>query len=238
MIPPDSARQMGWRGVDARQVAKAVASVFHSASLAHGGVLFECDGRVQKIGSERLNVPEPVHEACDRLIERGIHPALDAAKMRQTPFDLFELGAAYESDSHFRAFIDEARAHRISGIYAFPLRDFRGNLYVASGLRQHRLMTELEVRLVHSYCLDALDSLENRASEGASRRQLLTPREKECLVAAGRGQTEKDTARILEISPSTVHAHLESCKRKLSARNKTESIIRAIRLGVVRPEDL
>ena len=67
---------------------------------------------------------------------------------------------------------------------------------------------------------------------------LLSPRERECLIAAARGETEKDTARQFGISPSTVHAHIESCKRKLGVRNKIEAIINAMRRGEIRAEEL
>lgn len=222
---------------DPCSIAKAVGSVFKTAGLSHGGILFEQHGRVAKIGAERYNIPDTLHFSCDRLVFSGRHPAFAAAKSRRTPFDMLALVDDYRSDPQFRDFVDVARAHDIRSIFAFPLRDFSGRLLVASGLRFGREMTELELRLTHTFCLDALDSL---GAPGAQRppAPLLSPRERECLIAAGRGETEKDTARNFGISPSTVHAHIESCKRKLGVKNKIEAIINALRRGEIRTDDL
>jgi len=232
--------QIGHTELDSRTIAKAISGVFKTSGLSHGGILFEHHGRVAKIGVERYNIPGKLHDACDRVVFSGRHPAFAAAKSRRAPFDMLALADDYKKDALFRDFVDEARAHDIRAIFAFPLRDFSGNLFVAAGLRIGRTMTELELRLVHSYCLDALDALDGlteRAGGGHSVRRL-TARERECIIAAARGQTEKDTARTLGISPNTVHAHLESCKRKFGARNKIEAILNAMRRGEFRADDL
>lgn len=219
-------------------IAKAVGGVFKSSGLSHGGILFALEDRVAKIGSERYNIPDSLHAACDRMILSGYHPAFTAAKSRRMPFDILTLGDPYLSDALYCDFVDEALSHDIRSIFAFPLRDFSGRLFVATGLRPGRIMTEIEVRLAHTFCLDALDNLDVPEMKPIQDTALLAPRERECLIAAGRGETEKDTARRLGISPNTVHAHLESCKRKLGAKNKVEAIVSAIRRGVFRADDI
>ncbi len=53
------------------------------------------------------------------------------------------------------------------------------------------------------------------------RRDILTRRERDCLVLSGRGHSEKEVAQRLDISPNTVRVHIENIKRKLGASNKS-----------------
>jgi len=63
------------------------------------------------------------------------------------------------------------------------------------------------------------------------RRNLLTRRERDCLVLTGRGHSEKEVAQELEISPNTVRVHIENIKRKLGAANKTHALILSLIAG-------
>jgi DNA-binding CsgD family transcriptional regulator len=53
----------------------------------------------------------------------------------------------------------------------------------------------------------------------------LTRRERDCLVLTGRGNSEKEVAQKLDISPNTVRVHIENIKRKLGAANKSHALI-------------
>lgn len=57
------------------------------------------------------------------------------------------------------------------------------------------------------------------------RRDVLTKRERDCLVLSGRGLSEKEVAQELDISPNTVRVHIENIKRKLGASNKSHAIV-------------
>lgn len=57
-----------------------------------------------------------------------------------------------------------------------------------------------------------------------SKKDILTNRELDCLIMLAKGQTAKETARELDISPRTVETHLENIKIKFNARNKTEML--------------
>lgn len=63
------------------------------------------------------------------------------------------------------------------------------------------------------------------------RREILTRRERSCLVLSGRGQSEKEVAQNLQISPNTVRVHIENIKRKLGASNKSHALILSLLLG-------
>ncbi|HEX2839824.1 helix-turn-helix transcriptional regulator [Hyphomicrobium sp.] len=63
------------------------------------------------------------------------------------------------------------------------------------------------------------------------RRDLLTRRERDCLVLSGRGHSEKEVAQQLDISPNTVRVHIENIKRKLGAANKSHALILSLLCG-------
>jgi DNA-binding NarL/FixJ family response regulator len=62
---------------------------------------------------------------------------------------------------------------------------------------------------------------------------LLTPREIEVLAALGNGLTNKETARLLGISPHTVKFHIESLFRKLGASSRAAAVARGMRQQIV-----
>ncbi len=68
--------------------------------------------------------------------------------------------------------------------------------------------------------------------------QALSPREREVLVLAGQGMPASEVAALLSITERTVAAHLTSIYGKLSARNKTEAILLALKKGIVLLEEL
>ena len=62
---------------------------------------------------------------------------------------------------------------------------------------------------------------------------LLTPREIEVLAALGNGRTNKETARLLGISPHTVKFHIESLFRKLGVASRAEAVAKGMRQQIV-----
>jgi DNA-binding CsgD family transcriptional regulator len=73
--------------------------------------------------------------------------------------------------------------------------------------------------------------LEEISVSTQKRRDLLTRRERDCLILSGRGHSEKEVAQQLDISPNTVRVHIENIKRKLGAANKSHALILALLTG-------
>lgn len=77
-----------------------------------------------------------------------------------------------------------------------------------------------------------MTALQERATAAVQkRREILTRRERDCLVLSGRGHSEKEVAQKLNISPNTVRVHIENIKRKLGAANKSHALILALLSG-------
>ena len=64
----------------------------------------------------------------------------------------------------------------------------------------------------------------------------LTPRELEVLGLLSQGKTNPAIAEDLVISRATVKVHVERIIRKLGVSDRTQAVVRAIELGLVKPE--
>ena len=62
----------------------------------------------------------------------------------------------------------------------------------------------------------------------------ISPRELEVLQLLAAGQSNKEIARQLDLSPNTVKTHIAKLFEKLEARRRTEAILRARELGMIR----
>lgn len=69
----------------------------------------------------------------------------------------------------------------------------------------------------------------SHATEG-----LLTPREEEVLKLIADGAATPEVAAALYISTKTVRHHLSSIYDKLESRDRTQAVIRAVRMGIIR----
>jgi len=62
----------------------------------------------------------------------------------------------------------------------------------------------------------------------------LSERELEVLALIASGQTNKEIARRLEVSPNTVKTHVGNLFEKLGALRRTEAVLKARELGLIR----
>jgi DNA-binding NarL/FixJ family response regulator len=62
----------------------------------------------------------------------------------------------------------------------------------------------------------------------------ISGRELEVLGLLAAGQSNKEIARQLDVSPNTVKTHVSNIFEKLGAKRRTEAILRARQLGVIR----
>jgi DNA-binding CsgD family transcriptional regulator len=70
-------------------------------------------------------------------------------------------------------------------------------------------------------------------NDAAIRSLGLTPREYEILERLASGQSNKELARALDISPNTIKTHIASLYAKLEVRNRVEAIEKARRLALI-----
>ena len=61
----------------------------------------------------------------------------------------------------------------------------------------------------------------------------LSPREAEVLTYLAEGASQKETARLLNISPSAVHSYVARARCKFHTKYTIVAIIRAVQAGLV-----
>ncbi len=79
-----------------------------------------------------------------------------------------------------------------------------------------------------------LSELKGPAPEPQLASTVLTARETEVVDALARGLTYDNVASLLAISSNTVRHHVRSIYHKLAVATKTEAVLEARRLGVIR----
>jgi HD-GYP domain-containing protein (c-di-GMP phosphodiesterase class II) len=66
-----------------------------------------------------------------------------------------------------------------------------------------------------------------------ARKNLLSDREIEVLRRISLGESNKEAARVMQISPSTVRTHVESIFRKLECSSRAAATLKALTLGLI-----
>lgn len=96
------------------------------------------------------------------------------------------------------------------------------------------LNRDLATRLLQRLASEAQEPVEVRPGKGrAELLQPLTPRELEVLNLVALGQTNREIARSFVISVGTVKNHVEHIIAKLGASDRTQAVVRALKLGLI-----
>jgi DNA-binding CsgD family transcriptional regulator len=83
--------------------------------------------------------------------------------------------------------------------------------------------------IAFGFCLHVMASkLVCRSGQQHSNGELLSTREKDCLLWSVKGKTAWEIAAILNISERTVRFHINNAKRKLGTASHREAIAKAI----------
>ncbi|RQP23499.1 HD domain-containing phosphohydrolase [Piscinibacter terrae] len=99
-------------------------------------------------------------------------------------------------------------------------------------LRQEAQAGAFDASVVAALAGEAAATVPARQAEETTS-GLLTQRELEVLRRIGGGESNKEAARTLGISPSTVRAHLESIFRKLECTTRAAATLKAFTLGLL-----
>jgi DNA-binding NarL/FixJ family response regulator len=111
------------------------------------------------------------------------------------------------------------KAEGLRGLSNTIRRVLAGERVIAPGLEQDAVL--------------ALGRFARRAREGAEVAADLTSRERQVLELLSEGQTMRQIATRLSISPRTVETHVAKLYRKLGVRTRVQAVSRAATLGLV-----
>lgn len=93
----------------------------------------------------------------------------------------------------------------------------------------------LELMMPHLHCaLVRVSSSKNNTIVNATKENcILTKRELEILQWLHMGKTNWEISSILEISPLTVKNHVQNILRKFDVQNRSQAVVRAVKLGLI-----
>ena len=195
-----------------------------------------CESRIVQVAKSAIS--EDVEDKCRRLAEEASHPALSEPARFLSPFDLLAASETFADNAILADLIGLARAQGFKTLACIPLRDVCGDRFISLVTSRARAASEQDLKIVHSECYGALAMLEAELAQASDKASVLSERERQCLICAARGLTERETAVELGISQHTVHAHIESTKRRLQAPNKLVSVIKSIKNGYISQDDI
>lgn len=122
---------------------------------------------------------------------------------------------------------------RISGGVYFPVHDNRGNLQAVSYHGDRSALDVDEVARLGLFSALMVERLSHvTANADGPSRVNLTPRETEVLRWTAEGKTSSEIAVITGLSEHTVNHYVTLATQKLGCSNRTQAVVRAIRLGL------
>lgn len=123
-----------------------------------------------------------------------------------------------------------------AGASGFLLKDARPAELVGAIRAVHRgdaaLAPSVTRRMIEQFAQEGEET--DAATEASAVLEVLTPREREFLVAVAEGLTNDELAARFVLSESTVKTHVGRLLQKLGARDRVQLVILAYRLGLVR----
>lgn len=193
----------------------------------------------QNIPEEAINLLSHLEEAArsagrmGRVIEILILQALALQKIGDSGHATMALTKCLtlaEPEGYVRVFLDEGQpmqmmiAQWLAHANTSPLRDYAKQLLSHFDTEQHfDITTQGKV----------YSPVDPAASSQQTLIEPLSQRELEVLQHIAMGNTNKEIARQLVVSPGTVKAHTSSIYRKLDVANRTEAVVRARQFGIL-----
>jgi len=95
---------------------------------------------------------------------------------------------------------------------------------------------ELLLPYIHMTFLRVLSNPDDVGNPGVRAGRLVTHRQEEILVLIRDGKTNAEIAQILAVSPWTIKNHIQMIFQRLNTNNRTQTITRAIKLGILRAD--
>lgn len=170
-----------------------------------GGMLYSIDSD-DPIIMQTIDASEPFSVGADDMIGEKIRPS-----------ELFL--AARDSDDTVLVSVPIHQLHPFQGAVIAAGRNIKLDRYAMLG--------------VEFFCVSAMQRLYEVGGLLTDRPGSLSSRERRVIELTSRGQTANDIADVLEISQRTVHAHLQNASNKLRGKNKTHTVMQAVRFGQI-----
>jgi DNA-binding CsgD family transcriptional regulator len=218
--------------------SQEVGAAFASAIAPYGFSMVSCGGSREtpsgRVWDFFFNTwpPEVLLEYQNNdYVRHDMLPAV--GRLSAMPFTWVELLRDRKQTQKQIAFDNWVRELGVIDGYAVPIHLPGDDVGLCVSVATHiiddteeRLALHLASLYAHHRC-QALGGL----TEASSVKAPLSPRELECLKWVLDGKSDTDIAKILGISHTTVHFHVERVKKKLGVRTRTQAAAMVMTLG-------
>ncbi|MCP3396931.1 MULTISPECIES: LuxR family transcriptional regulator [unclassified Bradyrhizobium] len=177
---------------------------------------------------------------CQRYLERKyytIDPVVRRTPMFAAPFLWDELARVYQLQTCERRVLQEAREAGLKNGVSVPLFGPSGRISVMSfaslfdDADLQRNVRRLNTLAWHFHI--AFAEIAKPSDCPSERKVDLSKREKDCLRWVAEGKSSWEIGKILSVSENTVNFHVKNAIRKLGTANRTQGLVKAIRLGLI-----
>lgn len=225
-------------GIEAAPKLATLGELFGAAAQRLGAPFF----RVARYAPIDLGTPRfevlaecvPDEMKFERLVAANpaFHATLRALFEREAPFDNHDDDGKWRIEER-HALSGDAMCHAgITHHITVPRFGCRGVL----GYAILFLRSEIEDPAVReALCLLACSAVRRAtdlasAADGGQIRPL-TPRQLQALVFCAEGKSDWDIARLMGVSPTTVHGHIEQAKRRIGVKTRVQAVVKAVQAG-------
>jgi DNA-binding CsgD family transcriptional regulator len=218
--------------------SQAVGAAFANMIAPHGFNMVSCGGSREtpsgRVWDFFFNTWPPeflLEYQRNDYVRQDMLPAV--ARLSATPFTWVELLRDRTQTQKQIEFHNRVRELGVIDGYAVPIHQPGGDVGLCVSVSTHiiedpeeRLALHMASLYAHHRC-QALGGLIGASSVKAP----LSPRELECLKWVLDGKSDGDIGKILGISHTTVHFHVERVKKKLGVRTRTQAAAMVMTLG-------
>jgi DNA-binding CsgD family transcriptional regulator len=155
------------------------------------------------------------------------------ARFSGQPFTWLEALAGRTPTAKQREHHQWAAGLGIIDAIAVPIHFPGGDLGLCASISDHRIEDTFERNALQMASLFTYQRCRELGgqTETSSAPMLLTPREAECLRWVLEGKSDTDIGKILGISHTTAHFHIERVKKKLGVKTRTQAAATLVSLG-------
>jgi DNA-binding CsgD family transcriptional regulator len=149
------------------------------------------------------------------------------------PFTWLEVLRARNLTEQQAAYVNKVRETGAADGFAVPIHQPGNDIGLCVSVSDHPisdLEEQLFLQVVSLHAFARCQTL-GVASDANSVKAPLSVREIDCLRWVLKGKSDTDIGKILEISPTTVHFHVERGKKKLGVRTRTQAAAMIMTLG-------
>lgn len=182
------------------------------------------------------NWPAEMLSLYDREGLLSTSPVLARLRRSSAPFPYdIETQHAHnrELDQHEYVVSLFTRYRMQRGAY-FPVHDSAGNRGAISLSGDRPAFSSSEMQMLFYLFIHVADRLAEIRKQDVRTSDALTAREIDCLIWTAAGKTSIEIAEILKLSEHTVNHYLNRAAKKLDTVNRTQAVVKALRLGLIK----